>query len=57
VSEARNAGKYALCWDRTDGNVATFYNYKGVLCEFFKEDLKVASGKQDTAAALDELRK
>ena len=56
VEEARNNGKYALILDY-QGNVPTFFQYKGKLIDFNKEKLKVSMGSQTKEEALDAIRK
>ena len=45
VGTAREAGKNLFIWDK-QGNVATFMNYKGKLCDLGPEAIKVALGNQ-----------
>ena len=56
VELAREAGKYSFIVDKT-GNVSTFFQYKGKLCEFYKQKLRVTMGSQDMPAALEDLRR
>jgi hypothetical protein len=56
VEEARNKGKYAFILDY-QGNVPTFFQYKGRLIEFNKEKLKTQTGSQTKDEALDAIRK
>ena len=37
--------KYCLFFDKTGGNVTTFFLYKGLLKEFNKEIMKVEAGR------------
>ena len=56
VEIAQAAGKYTLIVDR-QGNVATFFSYKGKLIDFHKEKMKVTMGSQSKEDALENLRK
>ena len=43
--EAMHRKKYCLFFDKTEGNVTTFFLYKGLLKEFNKEIMKVEAGR------------
>ena len=43
---AREANKFCVFFDKTQGNVATFFHYKARLKDFYKEIMKVEAGRQ-----------
>ena len=54
--EAKSRSKYCLFFDKTDGNVTTFFLYKGLLKEFNKEIMKVEAGRQTIKDACENFR-
>ena len=56
VDAARDEGKYLFIWDK-QGNVATFFQYKGKLHEFHREVVKAAINKTGTEEGLEQARK
>ena len=48
--------RYYLVFDKT-GNCGTFFNYSGNLLDFNKDMLKVSTGAQSHADALESIRK
>ena len=50
---AMSRRKYCLFFDKTDGNVTTFFLYKGLLKEFNKEIMKVEAGRQTVKDACE----
>ena len=55
VERAHAEGKWLFIWDKT-GNCEPFFRYKGVLCEFHTEVIKVSIGRQEVSEALNALR-
>ena len=53
---AKAEGKWLFIWDKTN-TLNTFFKYKGVLCEFYTEVIKVELGRQTPAEALEVVRK
>ena len=51
VGKAGKAGKYAFIHDK-QGNVPMFFQYKGVLCDFQREVMKVRINQGQPAEAL-----
>ena len=56
VGKAGKAGKYAFIHDK-QGNVPMFFQYKGVLCDFQREVMKVRINQGQPAEACEVLRK
>ena len=56
VELSRNNGKYIFIHDK-QGNVPTFFQYKGKLIEFAKCKMQVTMGSITKEEALDELRR
>ena len=55
VEKSHAQGKYVIINDK-QGNVATFYNYKGTLVEFNKEVVRAALGAQSKEDCIERLR-
>ena len=55
VEKTTIQGKYLIIHDK-QGNVGTFYNYKGFNLEWTGEALKAAMGKQTADQAMEKLR-
>ena len=49
--------KYLIYFDKTGGNVATFFNYKGFLVDYFKDVVKVQKGNLTLEEACETFRK
>ena len=54
--EARENQKYCIFFDKTQGNVATFFHYKQKLRDFNKECMKVQIGNKTAKEAVEVIR-
>ena len=55
VDAAKNSGKYLFIWDKSD-QIDTFFKYKGFLCDFFFQHMKVQHERITVDDAIEELR-
>ena len=55
VEAAHNEGRYLFIWDKSE-QIDTFFKYKGFLCDFYFQHMKVTSNKATPAEACEALR-
>ena len=55
VDAAKNAGKYLFIWDKSD-QIDTYFKYKGYLCDFYFQHMKVQNERATVQDAIEELR-
>ena len=55
VDAAHEQGKYLFIWDKSD-QIDTFFKYKGFLCDFFFQHMKVQHERITVDDAIEELR-